>query len=487
MMSLVLCCKAKPMKKSSTHSKGIYRLPGFVQPPLIISSIFILLLGACKKNDHSFPPGPGELHKNIKHVVVIYLENHSFDNLYGQFAGANGLANANDSNTTQVDSAGNPYTFLPPVPGSTVFPTNLPNTFFDIDQYVPNDMKIPDVLHRYYQEQLQIDGGKMDKYALYNSTAGLSQGIYKTSLLPLLDVAHNYTLCDNFFHSAFGGSFLNHIWLVAAASPVFPNAPTASIAVLGPPGKLIKDGAVTPDGFVVNTSFTVNIPHPATADPATLVPNQNMPTIGDRLSDKHISWAWYSGGWDSALAGRPDPLFQFHHQPFAYFTNFADGTQAKKDHLLDETQFIESAKKGTLPSVSFVKPVGANNEHPGYADLLSGENHTLELINDVLNGPNGDDAAIIITYDENGGFWDHVPPPVIDKKWGPGTRVPTIIISPFAKRGYVDHTQYETISILSFIERIWDLKPLNDRDRNANPLQNAFDFSHYPGSGNGHQ
>ena len=109
--------------------------------------------------------------------MVIYLENHSFDNLYGEFAGANGLANANASNTTQVDSAGNPYTFLPPVPGSTVFPTNLPNTFFEIDQYVPNDMKIPDVLHRYYQEQLQIDGGKMDKYALYNSTAGLSQGV----------------------------------------------------------------------------------------------------------------------------------------------------------------------------------------------------------------------------------------------------------------------------------------------------------------------
>ena len=303
----------------------------------------------------------------------------------------------------------------------------------------------------------------------------------------MLEVAHNYTLCDNFFHSAFGGSFLNHIWLIAAASPVFPNAPIASIAVLDPSGKLVKDGAVTPDGFVVNTSFTVNVPHPATADPATLVPNQTMPTIGDRLSDKHISWAWYSGGWDSALAGKPDPLFQFHHQPFAYFTNFADGTQAKKDHLLDETQFIEAAKKGTLPSVSFVKPVGANNEHPGYADLLSGENHTLELINDVLDGPDGDDAAIIITYDENGGFWDHVAPPVIDKKWGPGTRVPAIIISPFAKRGYVDHTQYETISILSFIEKIWDLKPLNDRDRNANPLENAFDFSRYPGSGYGHK
>ena len=480
MQRLVLCFKAKPMKIINLTPK---KNPGFLKTfslQVVISGLFLLLIpfGACRKTDH--PALPGEVNK-IKHVVVIYLENHSFDNLYGQFEGANGLMNASSSNITQVDATGNPYTFLPPIPGKTAFPTNLPNNFFEIDQYVLNDMKLHDVLHRYYQEQAQIDGGKMDKYALLNSTAGLSQGYYRTNLLPLLRMAQKYTLCDNFFHSAFGGSFLNHIWLVAAASPVFPNAPAASIAKLDAAGKLITDGAVTPEGFVVNTSFTVNTPHPATADPAMLVPNQTLPTIGDRLSDKHVSWAWYSGGWDNALAGSPDPTFQFHHQPFAYFTNYADGSKAKKDHLKDETEFVATAKNGKLPSVSFVKPLGINNEHPGYADLLSGENHTLELINDVLDGPNGDDAVIIITYDENGGFWDHVAPPVIDKKWGPGTRVPAIIISPFAKRGYVDHTEYETISILSFIEKRWDLKPLGERDRNANPLQNAFDFSSYSG------
>jgi phospholipase C len=436
--------------------------------------LLCLSFGACKKHDHSpLPPGVDK----IKHVVVIYLENHSFDNLYGQFSGANGLSNAGPSLITQVDATGTPYVALPPVPGTSAFPTNLPNTYFNIDQYVPNDVIIPDVLHRYYQEQMQIDGGKMDKYALYNTSAGLSQGYYKTSLLPLLSMAQKYTLCDNFYHSAFGGSFLNHQWLIAAASPVFPNAPATSIAKLDSAGNLVTDGAVTPDGYVVNTSFTVNTPHPATANPATLVPNQTQPTIGDRLNDKHVSWAWYSGGWDSALAGSPNPLFQFHHQPFAYFANYADGTQGKKDHLKDETEFVYAAQKGTLPSVSFVKPLGVNNEHPGYADLLTGENHTIELINDVLNGPNGKDAVIIITYDENGGFWDHVAPPVIDKRWGPGTRVPGIIISPFAKRGYIDHTQYETISILSLIEKRWGLKSLNDRDEDANPFQNAFNFN----------
>jgi phospholipase C len=445
-----------------------------------VQLIALLLTGlafaACKKSDLHFFPNAGEENK-IKHVVVIYLENHSLDNLYGSFPGANGLSQADEKNIVQVDSTGAPYAFLPAIPGTSAFPTNLANTFFNIDQYVPNDQETPDVLHRYYQEQFQIDGGKMDKYALYNTSAGLSQGYYKTSLLPLLDMAQRYTLCDNFFHSAFGGSFLNHMWLIASASPVFPNAPASIVAQFDSTGKLITDGQVTPDGFVVNTSYTVNTPHPATASPTVLVPNQTFPTIGDRLNDKKISWAWYSGGWDSAIAGTPDPTFQFHHQPFAYFANYADGTQAKKDHLKDETEFIAAAKNGTLPSVSFVKPLGINNEHPGYSDVLNGESHAVELINDILNGPDGKDVVIIVTYDENGGFWDHVAPPVIDKKWGPGTRVPGLIISPFAKKGYVDHTQYETVSILSFIEKRWGLKPLSSRDDKANPFENAFDFS----------
>ena len=457
--------------------------------PAIIAGVLFLgtaVFVGCKKNNSAKKASIND----VNHVVVIYMENHSFDNLYGSFAGANGLSNATTALSTQIDvSTGNPYTYLPPgqTPNPSAFPTTLPNKPFNIDQYLPNDVENPDVTHRYYQEQLQIDGGKMDKYSFYNiagSSGGETQGYYTTSLIPLVSLASQYTLCDNFFHSAFGGSFLNHQWLIAAASPTFPNAPTSMVAKLGSngmptadaTGTLTGDGAVTPDGYVVNTSYSVNTPHPASAATANLVPNQTNPTIGDRLNDKGVDWAWYAGGWNDALAGKPDALFQFHHQPFVYYKNYADGTALKAAHLKDETDFIAAAKAGTLPPVSFVKPIGEDNEHPGYAILSQSESHAIDLVNDVLNGPNGKDAVIIITYDENGGFWDHVAPPVIDTKWGPGTRVPAIIISPFAKKGYVDHTQYETVSILSFIEKRWGLTNLSTRDKNANPLSNAFNF-----------
>jgi phospholipase C len=412
------------------------------------------------------------LHR-LKHVVVIYLENHSFDNLYGEFRGANGLANAG-ARATQVDLAGRPYATLPTPPGGA-FPSNLANAPFSIEQYVPAAAKTPDLVHRFYQQQAQINGGKMDRFAAISDAKGLVMGYYHTANLPLAAEAASNTLCDNFFHGAFGGSFLNHIHLITAEAPTFANAPTAMRAQLDQNGRVVKDGAVTPDGYVVNTAFTVNKPHPATTPVANLVPNQTMATIGDRLSEKRVSWAWYSGGWNDALAGHPDPLFQFHHQPFAYFGNYADGTIAKARHLKDESEFIAAARSGKLPAVSFVKPLGAVNEHPGYADVLSGERHVASLLQALRSNPQWKHTAVIITYDENGGFWDHVAPPVIDR-WGPGTRVPTLVISPMAKHGYVDHNRYDTSSILALIEHRWGLAPLGTRDAAANDLRNAFDF-----------
>jgi phospholipase C len=412
----------------------------------------------------------------LKHIVIIYLENHSFDNLYGEFPGANGLTNAAGT-ATQVDANGKPFEFLP-FPNTapfSAFPANLPNAPFSIEQYVPAHAKTPDLVHRFYQEQSQINGGKMDRFAVVSDAKGLVMGYYHTAHLPLAAEARQYTLCDNFFHAAFGGSFINHFWLVAARTPVFTTAPAAIVVRLDGRSQLVADGAVSPDGYAVNTLFSVNHPRPRDMPADRLLPNQTFPTIGDRLNAKKISWAWYAGGWDGALSGRPDSLFQFHHQPFVYFANYADGKPAKAEHLRDEKEFIAAARSGALPAVSFVKPLGEVNEHPGYANVLSGERHTVELINAVRNGPEWKSTAIIITYDEHGGFWDHVPPPVGDR-WGPGTRVPTLIISPFARRGFVDHTLYDTTSILAFIEHRFGLEPLSSRDAKANDLTAAFAF-----------
>ena len=158
-----------------------------------------------------------------------------------------------------------------------------------------------------------------------------------------------------------------------------------------------------------------------------------------------------------------DPNFQWHHQPLAYYDNFAPwikdpntGQMVQNPlsaaHLQDETNFFTDLSGGNLPAVSFIKPVGENNEHPGYADLLTGQQHVADIVHAVQNSPDWAHTAIIITYDENGGRWDHVAPPNSNGGWGDGTRVPAIVISPLAKKGYVDHTEHDTLSILKTIE-----------------------------------
>jgi phospholipase C len=412
--------------------------------------------------------------KKINHLVVIYEENRSFDNLYGQFEGANGLEQASESAKPQIDANGQPYTCLPQKTGSGL-PACLPNEPFDITRYIPANQPTIDLVHRFYQEQFQIDGGKMDKFVAVSDAKGLTMGYYPTEKLPMAEVAGNYVLADNFFHASFGGSFLNHQWLVCACTPVydatkFPTQPDLHTVISN--GVVTKDGQLTTaaeGNYAVNTIFPNSAPTIASAK--KIQPLDNT-TIGDRLSAKNIDWAWYSGGWNDAVAGHADPNFQYHHQAFNYYTKYAANGPGRS-HLQDEINFIAAANAGTLPAVSFVKPIGANNEHPGYADLMTGENHLLSLINAVKNGPNWKDTAIVVTYDENGGFWDHVAPPTSDK-WGPGTRVPAIVISPLARRHFVDHTLYDTTSILATIEHRWSLQPLGTRDANANDLRAAF-------------
>ncbi len=451
---------------------------------------------------------PAGLNK-IQHILVIYLENHSFDNLFGLFPGADGLMGKKTDWALQIGADGKPYVTLPPVANTDTrakddpnkgkvvvdprFPATLANAPFRIDQYVPLNQKTHDLVHKFYQNQAQIDGGKNDKFVQYSDAMGLVMGFYDTRGTQLWKYAQEFTLADHFFMGAFGGSFLNHIWTICACTPVFPNAPDEITAHVDEAGTvklnganvMSNDGQVTPDGYVVNTSFSVFQPHPSNIDAKKLVPAQTLPTIGDRLTAKgNISWAWYSGGWNDAIGGDTAKMksaaFQFHHQPFAYFANFGDGTPARAEHLKDEEDLKADIAKGALPAVAFYKPVGVKNEHPGYSEVASGDAHAAELIESIRKSPMWKSTVIIVTYDENGGFWDHVAPPSKGKggdRWGPGSRVPAIIISPFAKKHHVDHTVYDTTAILRLIEARWHLEPLGGERKfpgSANDLRNAL-------------
>ena len=228
---------------------------------------------------------------------------------------------------------------------------------------------------------------------------------------------------------------------------------------------------MTEDGYAVGTIQPYYPPYDSNQVNNRL-PIQTNTTIGDLLSQKGVSWAWYAGGWLDALEGSKSNDFQYHHQPFVYYQNYAPETKARTEHLRDRSQLFKDLDN-SFPQVVFYKPVGKENMHPGYSTVLAGDEDVGEVVDAIRHSAIWSKTAIIITTDEYGGFWDHVPPPVIDR-WGPGTRIPAIIMSTFAKKGFVDHTQYDTTSILKFIETRFGLSSLTERDAKANGLTGAF-------------
>jgi acid phosphatase len=486
------------------------------------AALFALaLLAGCVATDAQRAPGALA---RIENVVVIYAENRSFDHLYGLFPGAEGIAQASAAQKMQLDHDGRP---LPHLPGTydngkprPDLPTQgLPNGPFRIDAPPIGrrwDEVLPSPIHAYWQNREQIDGGRNDRFVAGTNVGAWVMGYFDGSGMKLWRWAREYTLADHFFMGAFGGSYLNHQWLICACTPRFPDAPASLRPRLDEGGHLQKrpgspqsvlegpaqvfDGAVTPDGYTVNTLQPPYQPSgippaaggsPDLADAAkSPVPPSRDKTIGDTLSAKGVSWAWYSGGWNAALAdGRRDPkekrtviyangrdqmAFQPHHQPFNYYERFAPGTPDRAEHLKDYDDLVRDIDAGRLPKVAFYKPVGRLNQHPNYTDLAQGDEHIDALLERLRKSPQWPHMLVIVTYDENGGFWDHVPPPAGDR-WGPGTRIPAIIVSPFARRGYIDKTPYDTTSILKFITLRFGLEPLPGVRARAGDLTEALD------------
>ncbi|AIB40125.1 acid phosphatase [Pseudomonas fluorescens] len=510
------------------------------------------------------PLTPQELDKalreQVKTVVVIYAENRSFNNLFADFPGVEKpLSALTAKDFQQRDRDGSVLPALPPswggvlqvgpqtvdgvtYPSEVQFQQNLPNAPFALKgpqgEDLPLSLVTRDLWHVFYQNQMQINGGKNDGFVAWGDSGGLVMGHYAQSryALRLWDVAKEFVLCDNFFQGAFGGSFLNHQYLISATAPFYPNAAQsvakAQIATLqsdDPSGTRLKPldtspasamtgppqfgpSALTPDGYGVNTLappyWPTWIRDPQNPDyskpdlPNVLVP-QTHEHIGDKLSKKNIDWAWYAGAWQATLEQFKDsggipkiPNFQYHHQPFNYFKqqgpqNPAERAKRLRDGGLgDESstnRFFADAQSGKLPAVSFYKPQGNLNMHAGYADVASGDRHIARALKVLQESPQWKNMVVVVTVDENGGWWDHVAPPQGDR-WGPGSRVPALVVSPFARKGTVDHTVYDTASILRLITRVFQLETLDglkQRDdamiaRGQKPmgdLSNALQFS----------
>ena len=516
----------------------------------------IAVLSSCAHRQLSATAGASNattraLRAKIDTIVVIYAENRAFDNLYGNFPGARGLSEVVGSDgrplpayLPQIDRDGSVLPALPPTWGGVTAPgvepvvteaqsAGLPNAPFSIEHAFTSQSNATlststitrDLWHRFFEHQMQIDGGKNDGYAAWSDAGGLAMGHYDYSRSALYSLAKDFVLADNFFQGAFGGSFLNHQYLICACAPDYPNAasakahpsiavleqdsaghylprlktaPTAMRSALDEPPRFTKSGNITPENYFGDGRFfAVNTMQPAYqpsgnkpaaddadflyADPdnPTTLPPQTARTIGDALDTKHISWVWYSGAWDTALAdGRrsalkartaiyaPDspggnPDFQPHHQPFNYYARFdpAEHSEHRTAHMKDYGELLAAAAAGHLPAVAFYKPQGNENQHAGYASIAEGDAHIADLVAKLRASPQWPRMVIVITYDEFGGAWDHVAPPQGDLL-GPGARIPALIISPLAKRGMVDHTQYDTESILRLMTRRFGLDVL---------------------------
>jgi phospholipase C len=263
------------------------------------------------------------------------------------------------------------------------------------------------------------DDGLMDGF-VYAEGSTNTMGFYDSRDIPYYwDYASKFVLMDNFFTSVMGPSLPNHLYLIAGQS-----------------------GGVT--GNIINFQL-------------------NFPTIMDELDANNVSWKFYS----SSLMN-----------PLSAFRSF-ETNASRLQNLAFTTQFVTDVSSGTLPSVSWVMPSSsAESEHPP-ADVGIGEHYIVSTVNAIMASPYWNSTAIFITWDDYGGWYDHVAPPQIDR-FGFGFRVPCLIISPYAKEGLVDHTQADFTSILKFIETVHSLPPLTTRDTAASNLSEAFNFSQAP-------
>lgn len=430
--------------------------PAAFAPPVPLVFLFSLLISSpliCSAQtpdttaQSQLPPNISQ----IQHVIYIIKENRSFDSYYGTFPGANGATSATISTgqTIQMGHQG--------------------------DQ-LPHDI----TGHGWWDAITGEDGIKMDRFDLVvaGSTNGDYLGftqLYQADIPNYWKYAKNFVLADNMFSSLNGASFPNHLYTIAAQSGGVWN----NTLQINGKGQLwgcdANPGTQVP---VLSVNMVVTKPFPCF----------DFQTLADLLDGAGLTWAFYA-----PPAGTAGYVFSTYDA-----INHIRNTSLWAEHVFPDTQFATDAAAGNLPNVAWLVTTGKssfgtgdgatsgnksvdNNEHPP-GSVCSGENWTVAQLNALMQGPDWSTSAVFFTYDDWGGFYDHVAPPPLDL-YGLGPRVPLLIISPYARQGYISHTQYELSSVLKFAEEVFGLPSLGQRDAIANDTTDSFDFTQTPRKG----
>jgi phospholipase C len=361
----------------------------------------------------------------IKHFIFLMQENHSFDNYFGTYPGANGIP---PGTCIPVDPFNDPD-------GECIEPFRIGDT----------DVQLDDPDHSLETNNVQYNEGKLDGfvYALNqrNQDGRLAMGYYDDRELPYhWNIADEYVLFDNYFSSAGGGSYINHMYWVS-----------------GDPGEV---------GRGENQQEVLS----------------EVVTIFDRLQENGISWKFYIQNYEPDLTYRTLHLYpgnrasQVIWAPVLYMDRFIDDPELNQ-HIVNLDEYYTDLVDGTLPAVAFIAPSGPS-EHPP-SSLKSGQRFIKTLIQSLMQSQYWESSAFMWSYDDWGGWYDHVSPPQVDE-FGYGFRVPALLVSAYAKQGYIDSTQLDYTSSLKFIAENWGLEPLAARDAAANNISNAFDFTKPP-------
>jgi phospholipase C len=425
---------------------------------LVCTAGFLVSLGGCGGGGASIsttPPPPGK----IQHVVVIFQENRTPDNL---FQDPNLIAKGADIVQSGMNSLGQTIPLTPVVLASDYSPDHSHSSFVKM-----------------------YDGGKMDGAdkipvnCTPNATACPPPNpqfafVSPPEVAPYFKLAETYTFADRMFQTNQGPSFPAHQFIISGTSaPAAPPDPTSNLFAAENPGGVLDAGHNT--GCTAPTAEYVFMIDPSGNESSRQYPCFEHPTLTDLLNAKQISWRYYTPSAGTIWTG-PNAI-QHMCVPDATGT-VCTGPDWTNNVILQQTRVLTDIANGQLPAVSWVIPNGQASDHPALNDG-SGPSWVASIVNAIGSSPYWSNTAIFIAWDDWGGWYDHVAPTVINS-YEYGFRVPLIVVSPFAKPGYVSHVTHDFGSILKFIEKVYNLPSLGFADGPADDLSDCFDFNQTP-------